>query len=418
MRKTIQILGILLLGAGTASAYELKRTGTGEPLRWRGDSDVDIVLAMRSKTDLSADAATTAARQAFETWGAAMIGGLAFHFEDTARSPVISPRDGHNVIAWVERGWDEDFDPDALAVTMTTYTENGQITDADIAVNAERYRWSLNSGSCRDAYDLQNVLTHEVGHLLGLGHDRDHQDATMFPTAGACETAKRDLASEDIAGATYLYLELGPPALFDGGCSVGQGGAGGTGALLLLVGVVLVLRRRRVAVALAGILVLGGTAAATTVRRIELPELGQTAAVVARAHVVSRTPVLVGERIYTDTLLAVEECLKGACGEELVVRQLGGELDGVGMTVEGLAPLAGGDEVILFLRARKDGAFAPVGMAQGAFHVRRGVAERSTDGLELVGTDGVAVQGRIERYSLEDLRKAARSHREPSIVRP
>ena len=52
--------------------------------------------------------------------------------------------------------------------------------------------------------DLRNTVTHESGHMLGLGHSAD-VNATMFASASTGETSKRTLADDDIAGICAIY---------------------------------------------------------------------------------------------------------------------------------------------------------------------------------------------------------------------
>jgi hypothetical protein len=52
---------------------------------------------------------------------------------------------------------------------------------------------------------FEDVQTHELGHVLGLGHSVD-PNAIMFPTINAgCGTGPRPLGADDIAGITYIY---------------------------------------------------------------------------------------------------------------------------------------------------------------------------------------------------------------------
>jgi len=115
-------------------------------------------------------------------------------------------------------------------------------------------------------------------------------------------------------------------------------------------------------------------ARATVVRPFSLAELTDSAHVIVRAEVVDAEVVWDAERreLYTHTSLRVLESLAGdePVDAIVVVRQIGGVLDGVGRRVVGTARLDLGDEVVVF--ARSDGAFLyMIGMAQGAFHVVR-----------------------------------------------
>jgi hypothetical protein len=84
--------------------------------------------------------------------------------------------------------------------------------------------------------DLQNTVTHEVGHVLGLAHS-DVQGATMAATTGAGEISKRTLAPDDLAGICAVYQ------VRNGGCACGAGG--GAGAVSLLVAALALRPRRR-----------------------------------------------------------------------------------------------------------------------------------------------------------------------------
>ena len=84
--------------------------------------------------------------------------------------------------------------------------------------------------------DLQNTLTHESGHFIGLAHS-PVPGATMNATTQPGETLKRSLAPDDAAGVCAIYPEA------SGGC--GCGGGEGTGAASLLAAAALLRRRRR-----------------------------------------------------------------------------------------------------------------------------------------------------------------------------
>ncbi len=123
-----------------------------------------------------------------------------------------------------------------IALTTTTYdVKTGEIMDADIEMNAASFVFTTVDGpACKApdfrqdcvATDVQNTLTHELGHALGLDHTLAN-GSTMNPSAPAGETSKRslDLGTEQFICDVYprgapprdcvvepLSGELGRPA--------------------------------------------------------------------------------------------------------------------------------------------------------------------------------------------------------------
>jgi hypothetical protein len=112
----------------------------------------------------------------------------------------------------------------ALAITVITFDAHAkEILDADVVLNGE-HGFSFFDHDARDegmtTYDLQNVLTHELGHLLGLGEDMTDTDATMYAFSQPGETGKRDLEIVDKDSIAALYNEE-----FDSDMQGGCGGA-------------------------------------------------------------------------------------------------------------------------------------------------------------------------------------------------
>jgi Matrixin len=95
-----------------------------------------------------------------------------------------------------------------LAATLTGYyvsqTGDDRIYDADVYTNTAIQFYSSRESGCSSEYDIDGVMVHEVGHILGLGHS-SVSGATMYPSVSACNTSPRSLASDDIAGRDDLY---------------------------------------------------------------------------------------------------------------------------------------------------------------------------------------------------------------------
>lgn len=178
----------------------------------------------------------------FETWNGPGCSDLQLVYGGLTCSKQIGVEDRgvfggeQNLVIWRESGWDHARS--AIAVTtVTSSSKTGEIRDADIELNGEAFTFvdlDLEDPSLQMQYaDVRNTLTHEVGHLLGLGHELMVLEATMYPDSGNGEVKKRDLHPDDVDGLCSIYPAAAsgpsgsrcqPLQLDDRTCSVEIGG--------------------------------------------------------------------------------------------------------------------------------------------------------------------------------------------------
>jgi Matrixin len=95
-----------------------------------------------------------------------------------------------------------------LAATLTGYytsqTGDDRIYDADVYTNTSIQFYSSRESGCSSEYDIDGVMVHEVGHVIGIAHS-SVAGATMYPSVSACNTSPRSLASDDINARNDLY---------------------------------------------------------------------------------------------------------------------------------------------------------------------------------------------------------------------
>lgn len=159
------------------------------------------------------DVAAPIIEKSFASWQDATCpsgGGLGLSF--TSRSPVDADEvryntngPNQNLVVFREAAWPYNDPNNTLGLTTVTFDANtGEIFDADLEINATGKNLSAGDPVPALGYDLQSVVTHEVGHFLGLAHATDSR-ATMFASYKPGTTALRSLTADDAEGACAIY---------------------------------------------------------------------------------------------------------------------------------------------------------------------------------------------------------------------
>ena len=250
-----------------ARAYVRTTSETsGAPVQWN-EGCVVVTIDQRGSQDIPLDRVAATLQRSVENWTrrTAQCGGLRLSMQPARAVLDVAP-DGLPALIFRNDEWRRPghapHDPSAIGLTTVMYVNtpgqrgDGTILDADIELNNVNYTFTTDplNASARPGTqlaDLENTLTHELGHVQGLAHTCwDHQAVTppldnlgqpipdcngtlpegilattMYPYASSPgETSKRNLSDDDVHGICDVYQSLTPtlacyPAI-RGGCSV------------------------------------------------------------------------------------------------------------------------------------------------------------------------------------------------------
>ncbi len=281
---------IFVAAADYALAYVRTTTETSDvPVQWNVGCVV-VTPDLRGSKDVPLDQVAAVLARATVNWT---------KFTSSCNGIVLTSRPAYKVLdvdadgipavifrndAW-QRPGHPPHDPAAIGLTTVMYVNtpgapgDGTILDADIELNNVNYTFVLEPSTVparpgTQIADLENTITHELGHVQGLAHTCwDHitdtppldntgnpipdcndpdlpslvTDATMYPYATMDgETSKRDLTPDDVAGVCDVYQPLAGklscyPEIVGGACSAAPAE-----------------RRTRLPIVLAALAVLGG----------------------------------------------------------------------------------------------------------------------------------------------------------------
>lgn len=246
--KCLGAMVVLLAGApALAQSYLRTRANTS------GDADICVTWSNRTfvyRVDSAGSERTpgdtefTAIDAAFGTWqavadmcndfvfnrGPRIVGATVGKGTESDNVVVFRDADCRDVVpdgdacisdgscANVHRCWDHS--QGTIGLTTVTYsTRTGVAVDADIELNSSTFLMTtISSPPCEVgresvqcvAYDVQNTVTHEIGHAVGFDHVAD-PNSTMAPTAPIGETSKRVIDMGTAEGFCSTYPRGAPP---------------------------------------------------------------------------------------------------------------------------------------------------------------------------------------------------------------
>lgn len=259
LRGAAALVALSLLAAPRAQAFERTRVDTDpdKALFWQYRT-VMLRPAYDTSRDVGPAAIEAALARSLATWNGAAVGCSDLLLVDAGYPAALTTNlsrgrpDMENRIVFREDGWPPEISAETIALTTLVYRRStGEIEDADIDLNGVHHVFTDTDDPAATQADVENTLTHELGHLIGLAHV-DDPEATMFAMSLPGDLDKRTLSADDRDGLCWVYPEgrLTPSAPripgsgVTSGCAIGRARSGAALAVLLS-GLAWLLRRRR-----------------------------------------------------------------------------------------------------------------------------------------------------------------------------
>jgi hypothetical protein len=261
----LRFCGLALLAA-TQVAWTGYQTDSGKRVYWPV-TEIPMVADMAGTVDVAGDAEFAIIQKSMATWNVVTCqhpklvwGGLVTGLKANAGKQGKGCgedddcTDGTNLFIFEDKAtWLAEHPvgmEKVIALTTLYYDSgNGVAQEADMEFSDWAFNFTATNEPGKIGTDLENTLTHELGHVLGLDHSED-SDATMYYSAASGDISKRTLGPDDITGLCMIYKDIKPvepkpdtgPGDPDGsgggGCETCEGRMGPAGWILLAGGVV------------------------------------------------------------------------------------------------------------------------------------------------------------------------------------
>lgn len=216
------VIGAVGVCAGPAHGFVRTRVQKGDyagtAIFWPRRC-IPFHLNNRGSDDAAIGPIETAVRRSFAAWEQVDCSDTELEWQGLTNVELVgyTPNAKNiNMVVFQEEEWPHESK--IIALTTVTYCSApsgapcdsaGMVLDADIEMNGVDFDFTVTPVPGLVRYDVQNTVTHEVGHFLGLDHT-PVEDATMFAYAPAGERAKQSLADDDVAGLCEISPHVTP----------------------------------------------------------------------------------------------------------------------------------------------------------------------------------------------------------------
>ncbi len=223
------LIGVVLWMGTDAQAYTRTVTDSGTPVTWARDaftstSKINFEGNAANISGLSAESVRQSVIRALRRWQIASAGAFIWDYwqgSDPSVYSASSSYNGYSNIYFTSQASQADhsatnISPAIIGLTQVWHdASSGRILETDIQLNDNAFTFSLDphattgmgnggpsaySGGKPTVY-IDNIMTHEMGHALGLSHSGTSQ-ATMLPYEAPQQAL---IACDERAGIRAMY---------------------------------------------------------------------------------------------------------------------------------------------------------------------------------------------------------------------
>ena len=141
----------------------------GERISWKGRTPIPLYIHSSVPNEYMG-----AIENAVKAWEQA-AGKRLFELRGRVGGGATPAQDGYNVIYWMNT-WENDKLSEQARTNL--YWVGDQISEADIRVNNYKYDFYWNAAVDYSAVNIEALIIHELGHVLGLKH-QDNAGSVM-----------------------------------------------------------------------------------------------------------------------------------------------------------------------------------------------------------------------------------------------